>query len=236
MGIYVAAPGQGRNKMDERDAERAKARELRRYEAAPEAWLNVAGNPPMEMFSPFGPIIARSIVEPRLVNQLNRYVDTLVTPGSSGEFHLPAPVVFEGGEASLLKTTEALVARYVASLYGIAPRAVRVEVFWAVSQSAGTPSPVHFHSSDISGVMYLKVPEIDNPVREEEKTYISNRQAGFINFMIGGRQEFSRSIMSFKPVVGEFYIFPGWLLHGAEPFKGTGERRSLAFNAAVEQG
>ena len=52
----------------------------------------------------------------------------------------------------------------------------------------------------------------------------------------GGRQQFSRSIISFKPRVGDFYIFPGWLLHGAEPFRGKGERRSLAFNAFVSGG
>jgi hypothetical protein len=83
-------------------------------------------------------------------------------------------------------------------------------------------------------VLYLKVPRIADPEREEEKTYISGRQAGFINFMTGGRQEFSRTLVSFRPVVGDFYVFPGWLLHGAEPFRGEGERRSLAFNAAVE--
>jgi hypothetical protein len=100
-----------------------------------------------------------------------------------------------------------------------------------VSQYAGTPSPVHFHTGDISGVMYLKVPEIDEG--EEARTYISGRHAGYINFLIGGKQRFSKSLISFKPQVGDFYIFPGWLLHVAEPFRGTGERRSLAFNAFV---
>ena len=219
--------------MDEREARRAKARELRRYEAEPSPVLTLPGSPEMAMFSPFGPMIARTTLPPQLLERLNRYIDKLVTPGIAGEFHLPAPVVLEGGTASLLQLTETLVGRYVASLHGSEPSEVEVEIFWAVSQPAGTPSPVHFHSSDISGVLYLKVPEIEDPEAEEEKTYISNRQAGFINFMIGGRQAFSRSVASFKPVAGEFYIFPGWLLHGAEPFKGRGERRSLAFNATV---
>jgi hypothetical protein len=70
-----------------------------------------------------------------------------------------------------------------------------------------SPSPVHFHSGDLSGVLYLKVTEIANEPAEE-----------------------------MKPKVGDFYIFPGWLLHGAEPFGGKGERRSLAFNAFVTGG
>jgi hypothetical protein len=51
-----------------------------------------------------------------------------------------------------------------------------------------------------------------------------------------GRRQFSRSIISFKPKAGDIYIFPGWLLHGAEPFRGASERRSLAFNAFVRGG
>lgn len=103
-----------------------------------------------------------------------------------------------------------------------------------MSQYEGVPSPVHFHSGDISGVLYLKLPQLDREEEETQKNYISGRQAGYINFLIGGRQRFSKSLVSFKPRVGDFYIFPGWLLHGAEPFRGTGERRSLAFNSYVE--
>jgi hypothetical protein len=82
--------------------------------------------------------------------------------------------------------------------------------------------------------MYLKVPDVDVDELQEKKTYISGRQAGYINFLIGGKQRFSKSLISFKPRVGDFYLFPGWLLHGAEPFRGSGERRSLAFNAFVD--
>ncbi len=168
-----------------------------------------------------------------LLDHLNTHIDTQVIPGQPGEFHLQANIVTHGAGASLLKFTEAQIGRFVTASTGAPPQEIRLDIFWAVSQPPGTASPVHFHSADISGVMYLKTPEIEAANIEEEKTYISNRQAGFINFMIGGRQEFSRSIVSFKPVVGQCYIFPGWLLHGAEPFRGRGERRSLAFNASV---
>ena len=77
------------------------------------------------------------------------------------------------------------------------------------------------------------MPEIDPA--EEQKTYISGRHAGYINFLIGGKQRFSKSLISFKPKVGDFYLFPGWLLHGAEPFTGPGERRSMSFNAYVAE-
>jgi hypothetical protein len=83
-------------------------------------------------------------------------------------------------------------------------------------------------------VLYLKTPQLDREDDELQKTYISGRPAGYINFLIGGKQRFAKSLISFRSHTGDIYIFPGWLLHGAEPFQGKGERRSLAFNAYVD--
>ena len=82
----------------------------------------------------------------------------------------------------------------------------------------------------------MKLPQLTAGEEELQKTYISGRKAGYINFLIGGKQRFAKSLVSFQPKVGDFYVFPGWLLHGAEPFLGTGERRSLAFNAYADGG
>jgi hypothetical protein len=146
---------------------------------------------------------------------------------------VPREVCSEGGESSLATHTADMIRRYLAGMENTRVSRVDFETFWIVSQYAGTPSPVHFHTGDISGVMYLKVPQIDEG--EEIRTYISGRHAGYINFLIGGKQRFSKSLISFKPQVGDFYIFPGWLLHGAEPFRGSGERRSLAFMPSSRQ-
>lgn len=176
-------------------------------------------------------MIARFRLPQDLVDRLNAYADSQVSAERSTEFLLPAEFVTQGGEQSLVRQTAALVRRYLARAEGSHAERVDFDVFWIVSQYAGTPSPVHFHSGDIAGVLYLKVPEIDDA--EEERAYISGRQAGYINFIIGGKQRLSKSLISFKPQVGDLYLFPGWLLHVAEPFRGSGERRSMAFNAVV---
>ena len=211
-----------------------KTRSLRKYEAEAIAQAVDGDSPRLDLFSPFGPMIAKAEMPHGLVERLNRFADRQVGAREGSEFLLPADVAGEGGEASLARQTERLIARYVRRMEGVAARRIQLDAFWIVSQYAGTPSPVHFHSGDISGVMYLKVPDLDGGEYEEKKTYISGRQAGYINFLIGGKQRFSKSLISFKPRVGDFYVFPGWLLHGAEPFRGSGERRSLAFNAFVE--
>lgn len=209
----------------------AKERRLRKYEAAPEPVATVPGEPPMDVFSPFGPLIARIRVPDALVGRLNQRIDAL-SPGEQAEERvLPEAVVTEGGEASLARVTATLVRRFVAQAEGEHVDRVDFESFWTVRQTANLPSPAHFHSSDVSGVLYLKLPDVDEG--EERKTYISDRRAGYLNFLAGGKQRFARSLVSFKPRVGDFYVFPGWLLHVAEPFRGRGERRSLAFNAIL---
>jgi hypothetical protein len=169
-----------------------------------------------------------------LIERLNRYGDQVVGDRPGKEFLVPKEVALDGGENALMRHTEALIRRYLALIDEPATAAVTIDVFWIVSQGPTTPSPVHFHSCDISGVLYLKTPTLAGEVDELQKTYISGRQAGYINFLIGGKQRFAKSLISFRPQVADFYIVPGWLLHGAEPFKGYGERRSLAFNAFVK--
>jgi hypothetical protein len=213
--------------MDEAD----RARRLRRYEAEPTVVAREDGESPhMALFSPFGPMIARMRMPATLIERINGYADAVISPDQGSEFVIPPELAWEGGASSLAAITARFVQRYVRCVDHAEVKDVAIDVFWVVSQYAGTPSPVHFHSADISGVAYLRLPELAPDAREEE-TYISGRQAGFINFLIGGKQALSKSLVSFCPEVGDFYIFPGWLLHGAEPFRGWGERRSLAFNA-----
>lgn len=212
-----------------------KTRLLRRYEATETITSTAPGDPSLGFYSPFGPLIAKTEIPAALVDRLNAFADTIVADGKGMEFVVPQDVAF-GDEHSLAAHTQRLIVKYVEHVDGMRVDAVNFQAFWVVSQYASTSSPVHFHSGDLSGVLYLKVPEIDDEPAEEMKTYISGRQAGYINFIHGGRQQFSRSLISFKPKVGDFYIFPGWVLHGAEPFRGKGERRSLAFNAFVRGG
>jgi hypothetical protein len=214
--------------MDEAD----RTRRLRKYEAEPLIIARDEEAPQMALFSPFGPMLARVRMPGAVIERINRYADAVATPEQGSEFLVPPEIAFEGGESSLAAHTARFIRRYVRCVDRTEVSDVAVDVFWVVSQYAGTPSPVHFHSGDISGVAYLRVPELASDAREDE-TYISGRQAGFINFVIGGKQALSKSLISFRPEVGDFYIFPGWLLHGAEPFRGRGERRSLAFNANI---
>tara|TARA_Y100000310_G_scaffold152579_1_gene152068 strand:+ start:1114 stop:1830 length:717 start_codon:yes stop_codon:yes gene_type:complete len=99
---------------------------------------------------------------------------------------------------------------------------------WCVSQWAGDFNPLHIHSGDLSGVLYLKMPE---GLKEEYEKEDHHAAVGDIQFIAGTPQAFSRNNLKVKPTVGDFYVFPAWLHHTVYPFRTKNEeRRSLAFN------
>ncbi|MGH1370569.1 MAG: putative 2OG-Fe(II) oxygenase [Cellvibrionaceae bacterium] len=209
-------------------------RSLKKYEAEPLVVKTTAGSrSDMELFSPFGPFIAKTGLSSALIERINRHVDVeLEQAGVRGaEFILPQALVESGGEDSLAYHLAKNIIAYVEASEGSRVASVRLDAIWIVNQQQASPSPVHFHSADVSGVLYLQTPDIDES--ELQRNYISGRNAGYLNLLSGGKQALNKSLISFKPVVGDLYIFPGWLLHGVEPFRGEGERRSLAFNAQV---
>lgn len=221
----------------------AYVRRLKRYEAAPYicARDQQDGAVPMDFYSPFGPMIAKTRIGASLLDKLNRFAEQAIARQQNsggpplGELSLPGELVSDGGQDSLAGVSARCIERYLAKADDREPAKIRFENFWMVRHFSGTASPVHFHSGDMSGVLYLKMPDrIANQAREERQTYINSRRAAYITFLIGGKQRFSKSLISFKPEVGDFYVFPGWLLHVVEPFLGEGERRSLSFNAFVD--
>tara|TARA_Y100000310_G_scaffold279610_1_gene298834 strand:- start:287 stop:997 length:711 start_codon:yes stop_codon:yes gene_type:complete len=99
---------------------------------------------------------------------------------------------------------------------------------WCVSQWAGDFNPLHVHSGDLSGVLYLKMPE---GLKEEYEKEDHHAAVGDIQFIAGTPQAFNRNNLKLRPVVGDFFVFPAWLHHTVYPFRTKNEeRRSLAFN------
>lgn len=220
--------------MPESNDKAALTRALKKYEADTDkaTGRTLQGN--SEIFSPFGPLISRSWLPEEPLASIAAYIERLELPEHSCEFQIPQSVV-EAGSTSLADCVSTRIADYLATADRSEGQvsSIQFERFWAVYQREGSPSPMHFHSGDISGVLYLRVPSIASA--ELSKSYISGRQAGHLNFIIGGKQPYSRSLASFSPEVGQLYIFPAWLLHGAEPFSGAGDRLSIAFNAFVDK-
>ena len=107
---------------------------------------------------------------------------------------------------------------------------------WVVSQYANEYNPIHNHTGcEISGVIYLKVPDVKGRRNLESKKGKQDSD-GDITFVYNTASQrnqdiFKKGLVQIKPVVGLMLMFPSYLGHAVYPFIGEGERRCIAFNA-----
>ena len=105
---------------------------------------------------------------------------------------------------------------------------------WIVSQYEGEYNPVHFHTyCDLSSVLYLKIPPLDERAKNKELPEYKYSRDGMIEFIYKTAcpTGLEKGSLSFTPEPGKLVIFPSNLLHTVYPFKGSGERRSIAINS-----
>ncbi|MDG2417297.1 MAG: putative 2OG-Fe(II) oxygenase [Pelagibacterales bacterium] len=198
----------------------------------------------MKVIKPFGPTIGITKLTKTTVNKLNSFSEKVV--GSKNltkkydfdsqligsmkqQFRVPQKVLKSGIENIIKKS----IKDYYRKTLSIKVKKIRIDKVWVVSQYAGDFNPPHLHRGNISGVGYLKVPSSIKNNKEKDL-------AGLISFF-DGRVSLPRNSPplvkhreTFKPKVGDFYIFPAFLMHEVHPFRGEGERRCFSFNAFVD--
>ena len=126
-----------------------------------------------------------------------------------------------------------------------APKAVAIDETWSVHSYEGDYNPIHDHGTKtimgISTTGCTKVPQqiLDQPVAGSPEYSLYNTSGvcdGYIAFNYGLNQLMDtdrlRPPQSFvmQPEVGKLLVFPSWLQHMVYPFKGEGERRTIASN------
>ena len=95
---------------------------------------------------------------------------------------------------------------------------------WLNCQRAGDYNPTHTHGGSFSGVIFLKVPAQINGQSFDgqlcfhgpEDWHLQSFRTGMAHYVL--------------PAPGDFYVFPAWQPHSVAPFRGDGERWSIAFN------
>ena len=126
-----------------------------------------------------------------------------------------------------------------------APKAVAIDETWSVHSYEGDNNPIHDPGTKtimgISTTGWTKVPQqiLDQPVAGSPEYSLYNTSGvcdGYIAFNYGLNQLMDtdrlRPPQSFvmQPEVGKLLVFPSWLQHMVYPFKGEGERRTIASN------
>ena len=200
----------------------------------------------MKFLRPFGPAIAKVTIPDNILDKLNSYFENISNdkaksqsqnwgPKLAGnvkqEIRLDDEFVKESGWLDFLgKSTKDYVEF---GSMGEKIKKFHLIDSWIVSQFKNEYNPTHWHGGHISGAGYLKVPKnLGKPFQEKGK----DMPNGFLQLIHGSKQFLSPSLFNIQPKIGDFYIFPNYMMHTVFPFSDTDEeRRCISFNALIDE-
>ena len=198
----------------------------------------------LEILQPFGPSIAKVSIPEEMIKSMNNYIDKIVKDQKKSEkldggYKLAGNVTqefrLEGDFMKKIKWFDFLaisVQNWLLKKTGKKIKKFDLIASWIVRQLKNEYNPVHFHGGHVSGVGYLKVPTNMGETIQKDK---QNRNGNLV-LIHGSSQFLSKSILTIKPKVGDFYFFPNYVMHTVYPFADTDEeRRSVSFNANLDQ-
>ena len=194
----------------------------------------------MKIQSPFGPKIAIIKIPKKIISKINNEVDVILENKSKikksdysrklvGEVKQELALSKTFVNKYLINFLKKNVKNFISKSSKKKISNIKLKNFWVVRQFKNEYNPIHFHSGNISGVGYLKIPKNINKSRKRLKTN------GTIDFINGTKTFLSNSLFNHNPKVGDMILFPNNLMHTAYPFKREGERRSFSFNIDIDK-
>ena len=199
-----------------------------------------------DLIKPFGPSIVKVKMPEEIVNNLNNYIDKIISDRSQSnnlnmgknlvgdvtqEFKLEQSFVTESGWLKFLGQS---VQKWIKIAMNKELKEFKILDTWVVRQFKNEYNPIHWHNGHISGAGFLKVPETLGKHFQDDKGK-KKYEGGQLTLIHGSRQFMSDCRYPITPKVGDFYFFPNYLMHTVYPFKGTDdERRSVSFNAYID--
>ena len=196
----------------------------------------------MQVLSPFGPKLGKIKLPKKLIKKINIEVEKIISKNLSKKNDYSNKVVGQVYQEIQLPRNfinkqiknfiEKNLSIYLKKSLNKKTKKVIIKNFWVVRQFKNEYNPVHFHSGDISGVGYLKVPKnLGEPYQKNKPNF-----NGQLQLIHGSRMFMSKSTFDVKPKVGDFYFFPNYLMHQVFLFIDTDEeRRSISFNALIDE-
>jgi len=194
----------------------------------------------MKVLSPFGPKIAVIKLPKRIVNKINKEVDNILSDKKKfkksdyskklvGQVKQEIRLSSKFVEKNILNFIGNNVKKYIKNCTNKNVKKISLKNLWVVRQFKNEYNPIHFHSGNISGVGYLKIPKNITKSLKRLKTN------GTIDFIHGSKSFLNNSLFNHNPKVGDMILFPNYLMHTAYPFNREGERRSFSFNIDIDK-
>jgi uncharacterized protein (TIGR02466 family) len=192
----------------------------------------------MKTFRAFGPTLGKGKLSKKILKVINTHVDKTVISKKNDyssklvsqikdEVKLNGTFIKKNLSKELIKNIKKYLE--VSGVPNI--KEVKIIKLWVVRQFKNEYNPIHYHSGQLSGVGYLKIPKNMNQNKVVKKKKVKTN--GTIDFINGQKNFLSKSIYNLNPKIGDLLIFPNYLMHAAYPFNVDGERRSFSFNAKI---
>ena len=198
----------------------------------------------LQLITPFGPSIAKVKIPDKIIKTINDHVDevrasekmskkvdagTSLIGNVSQEILLSQEIIKESGWLSFLANATKV---WIKNSLNKEMTKFNINNSWVVSQYTDEYNPVHWHNGHISGAGFLKVPSTFGETFQKDKKNLN----GKLSLIHGQKAFMSDAQYKITPEVGDFYIFPHYLMHTVYPFRDTDEeRRSISFNAVVDE-
>ena len=194
----------------------------------------------------FGPSIFKVKIPGKIVEELNNYVDQIVTNNEkekeldhgqylvgdvTQEFKLEKDILEKSGWLNFLAQS---ASKWIELQTEKKIKKFQLIESWIVRQFENEYNPVHWHSGHLSGAGFLKVPKNLGSFIQKKDT--KDYPGGMLELIHGSKAFLSDAKFRIKPEIGDFYFFPNYLMHTVYPFKDTKEeRRSISFNAKIDE-
>ena len=192
-----------------------------------------------------GPAVLRVKIPDKIVEKLNEYIDnTIKNKSKAKKLNYGEKLVGDVTQEFLLELEFVKSSGWLdflgncSKIYTELNEGKKITKFnlldtWIVRQFKNEYNPTHWHGGHISGAGFLKVPKILGDSVQKKKDI--NYRGGNLQLIHGSRMFTCPSTYNIVPEVGDFYLFPNYLMHTVFPFKGTDEeRRSISFNATID--
>ena len=198
----------------------------------------------IEINKPFGPSIAKITIPDEIISAMNKYVEEIILDKKKSEdldfgynlagnvqqeFRLDFEFMKKNNWAEFLGKS---CQKWLSEGHNISIKKFEIITSWIVRQFKNEYNPIHYHGGHISGVGYLKVPmDMGSTVQKLKKV----QHNGKLVLIDGSKKFLCNPTYVITPKVGDFYLFPSYMMHTVYPFLDTlEERRSVSFNAKID--
>ena len=193
----------------------------------------------MKTFRAFGPTLGKGKLSKKIIRVINNEIDKSKISkkndySSKLASQIKNEIKFSNSfiNKNLSKELINHIKKYLTKSGVKKIKEIKIINLWVVRQFKNEYNPIHYHEGQLSGVGYLMIPKKMNQNKMVKNKKIKTN--GTIACINGQKNFLSKSIYNLNPKLGDFLIFPNYLMHTAYPFNVDGERRSFSFNAKIK--